>query len=50
MRIVAAVILYIARKMPGFDRRSITSNHIHDAGAIAVQGLLYTLADRIEYV
>lgn len=50
MRIVADVILYIARKMPVFNPRSITSYHMHEAGAIAAQGPVYTLADRIEYV
>src|SRR5437660_10699695 len=50
MRIVSDIIGYCAAEMPKFNSISISGYHMHEAGATAVPGLAYTLADGMEYV
>ena len=50
MRIVADIIAYTAEHMPRFNSISISSYHMQEAGATAVQELAFTLADGVEYV
>jgi methylmalonyl-CoA mutase len=50
MRIVSDIIAYTSAEMPKFNSISISGYHMHEAGATAVQELVYTLADGMAYV
>ena len=50
MRIVADIVGYTAKHMPGFNSISISGYHMQEAGSTLAQELAYTLADGMEYV
>src|SRR5690606_41113521 len=50
VRIVTDMIEFCTREMPRWHPVSISSYHIREAGATAVQELAFTLADGIAYV
>ncbi len=50
LRIVADIIEFTSRNMPGFNSISISGYHMQEAGADIVQELAYTLANGREYV
>jgi len=50
MKLIQDILVYCTREVPRWNTISISGYHIREAGATAVQGLAFTLADGIAYV
>src|SRR5256714_13961324 len=50
LALIAEVFRFCADELPNWNPISISGYHIREAGATAVQGLAFTLANTIEYV